>query len=70
LFGLSTEAQDDYFRALQFRNKWEASYTSEQDLVTAINYFRQAVEKDSNYALAYAGMADTYIEQDFSFMLF
>jgi TolB-like protein/DNA-binding winged helix-turn-helix (wHTH) protein/Tfp pilus assembly protein PilF len=56
------EAQDDYFRALHFRNKWEESYTSEQDLVTAINYFRQAVEKDSNYALAYAGMADTYIE--------
>ena len=59
---VNTEAQDDYFRALQFRNKWEASYTSEQDLVTAINYFRQAVEKDSNYALAYAGMADTYID--------
>ena len=56
------EAQENYFRALHFRNKWEESYTSEQDLVTAINYFRQAVEKDSNYALAYAGMADTYIE--------
>ena len=56
------EAQDDYFRALHFRNKWEESYTSEEDLVTAINYFRQAVEKDSNYALAYAGMADTYID--------
>jgi TolB-like protein/DNA-binding winged helix-turn-helix (wHTH) protein/Tfp pilus assembly protein PilF len=56
------EAQDDYFRALHFRNEWEESYTSEEDLVTAINYFRQAVEKDSNYALAYAGMADTYID--------
>jgi tetratricopeptide (TPR) repeat protein len=54
-------AQDDYFRALHFRHKWEASYASEQDLLTAISYFRQAVEKDSNYALAYAGMADTYI---------
>jgi TolB-like protein/DNA-binding winged helix-turn-helix (wHTH) protein/Tfp pilus assembly protein PilF len=58
---VNPEAQDDYFRALHFRNKWEASYTSEQDLLTAISYFRQAVEKDSNYALAYAGMADTYI---------
>jgi len=58
---VNSEAQDDYFRALHFRNKWEASYTSEQDLLTAISYFRQAVEKDSNYALAYAGMADTYI---------
>ena len=56
------EAQDDYFRALHFRNKWEASCASEQDLLTAISYFRQAVEKDSNYGLAYAGMADTYID--------
>jgi TolB-like protein/DNA-binding winged helix-turn-helix (wHTH) protein/Tfp pilus assembly protein PilF len=58
---VNPEAQDDYFRALQFRNIWEASYTNEQDLVTAINYFRQAVEKDSNYGLAYAGMSDIYI---------
>lgn len=58
---VNPEAQDDYFRALQFRNKWEASYTSEQDLVTAINYFRQAVQKDPNYGLAYAGVAYTYI---------
>jgi TolB-like protein/Tfp pilus assembly protein PilF len=56
------QAQDDYFRALHFRNKWETSYTSEQDLLTAIGYFRQAVEKDSNYGLAYAGMACTYID--------
>jgi hypothetical protein len=28
------EAQDDYFRALHFRNKWEESYTSEQDNLT------------------------------------
>jgi tetratricopeptide (TPR) repeat protein len=56
------EAQDDYFRALHFRNKWEASYTSEQDLLTAISYFTQATEKDSNYGLAYAGMAYTYID--------
>jgi TolB-like protein/DNA-binding winged helix-turn-helix (wHTH) protein/Tfp pilus assembly protein PilF len=59
---VNPEAQDDYFRALHFRNKWEASYASEQDLLTAISYFRQAVEKDSNYGLAYAGMAGTYIE--------
>jgi TolB-like protein/DNA-binding winged helix-turn-helix (wHTH) protein/Tfp pilus assembly protein PilF len=57
------KAQDDYFRALHFRNKWGASYTSEQDLLlTAISYFRQAVEKDSNYGPAYAGMAGTYID--------
>src|SRR4029077_3736795 len=50
------EAQDDYFRALHFLNKWEAwSNYSDQDLLAAIHYFRQAVEKDSNYGLAYAG---------------
>jgi TolB-like protein/DNA-binding winged helix-turn-helix (wHTH) protein/Tfp pilus assembly protein PilF len=51
-------AQDDYFRAMHFRNKYRYD---EQDLLTAISYFRQAIEKDSNYGLAYAGMADTYI---------
>jgi TolB-like protein/DNA-binding winged helix-turn-helix (wHTH) protein/Tfp pilus assembly protein PilF len=59
---VNPEAQDDYFRALHSQNIWEASYTSEQDLVTALSYFRQAVEKDSHYGLAYAGMADTYID--------
>ncbi|MGC1968759.1 MAG: tetratricopeptide repeat protein, partial [Candidatus Acidiferrales bacterium] len=58
------EAQDDYFRALHVRNKWAAttSHYSEQDLLGAISYFRQAIEKDPKYAPAYAGMADAYIE--------
>jgi TolB-like protein/Tfp pilus assembly protein PilF len=57
------EAQDDYFRALHSRNTWKAGSFpyGEQDLQTAISYFRQAIEKDPNYGLAYAGMADTYI---------
>jgi len=46
-------AQDDYLRALHFRNK--------RDLLTAISYFRQATEKDANYGPAYAGMAQAYI---------
>jgi TolB-like protein/DNA-binding winged helix-turn-helix (wHTH) protein len=58
------EAQDDYFRALHFRNKWEAgSYRyGEQDLLTAISYFRRAIEKDSSYGPAYAEMAATYTD--------
>ena len=51
------KAQDDYFRALLFQNK---SFR-EQDILTAISYFRQAIEKDSNYGPAYAGMANAYI---------
>ena len=54
---LDPEAQDDYFRGLQFRRKG-----SEQDLQTAISYFRQATEKDPNYGPAYAEMSDTYID--------
>jgi tetratricopeptide (TPR) repeat protein len=31
------------------------------DLETALSYFNQAIAKDPNYALAYSGLADTYI---------
>jgi TolB-like protein len=31
------------------------------DLKTAIQYFEQAIAKDPNYALAYAGLADAYV---------
>jgi TolB-like protein/DNA-binding winged helix-turn-helix (wHTH) protein/Tfp pilus assembly protein PilF len=51
---VDSEAQDDYLRALHFRNKG--------DLLTAIGCFKQAINKDPNYALAYAGMAATYID--------
>ena len=37
------------------------AFTREQDILTAISYFRQAIEKDSNYGPAYAGMANAYI---------
>ena len=58
------EAQDDYFHALHVRNKRAVTTThySEQDLLEAISYFRQATEKDPKYGPAYAGMADAYIE--------
>jgi tetratricopeptide (TPR) repeat protein len=60
---VNPEAQDYYFRALHSRNTWEAGSFphGEPDLQTAISYFRQAIEKDSNYGPAYAGMADAYI---------
>jgi len=31
-----------------------------EDMSKAVEYFRQATEKDPNYALAYAMLADTY----------
>jgi TolB-like protein/Flp pilus assembly protein TadD/predicted Ser/Thr protein kinase len=31
-----------------------------EDMLTAIRYYDKAIEEDKNYALAYAGLADTY----------
>jgi TolB-like protein/Tfp pilus assembly protein PilF len=49
------EAYQLYLRGVYYRNKWtEAGFTK------AIDYFKQAQERDPNYALAYAGLADAY----------
>jgi serine/threonine protein kinase/TolB-like protein/Tfp pilus assembly protein PilF len=44
-----------YLQGLFYWNKW-----TEDGFRKAITYFNQAVEKDPNYALAYAGLANTY----------
>ena len=63
------QAQDDYFRgryllglasAHQSKLTDKRQYT-ELDILTAIGHFKQAIEKDPAYALAYAGLADAYI---------
>ena len=52
---VNPEAQDLYFRGLYtFRGRDAAE--SEK----ALDYFRRAIEKDPNYAAAYAGLADVY----------
>jgi adenylate cyclase len=43
---------------LEGRSYWDKRTLS--DLETAISYFNQAIAKDPGYALAYAGLADTY----------
>jgi TolB-like protein/tetratricopeptide (TPR) repeat protein len=53
-----TAAYDSYLMGLYFWNK-----RSKDGLEKAINYFQQAVEKDPNFALAYALMADCYYLQ-------
>lgn len=53
-------AYDSYLMGLHF---W--GQRSKDGLEKAINYFQQAVEKDSNFALAYALMADCYYLQVF-----
>ncbi len=50
------EAYQAYIKGRHFWNK-----RNEAGLVKAIEYFRQAIETDQNYALAYAGLADAYL---------
>jgi serine/threonine protein kinase/Tfp pilus assembly protein PilF len=51
----SPEAYQLYLQGLFYWNKW-----TEEGFRKATDYFNQAVEKDPNYAQAYAGLADTY----------
>jgi len=50
------EAYELYLKGRFFWNK-----RSGADLRKAIEYFNQAIAKDPNYALAYAGLADSYL---------
>lgn len=49
------EAYQAYARGIFFWNK-----RTEDGLMRGIEYFKQAIEKDPEYALAWAGMADAY----------
>src|SRR5204862_4595814 len=49
------EAYQLYLQGLFYWNKG-----TEEGFRKATDYFNQAVEKDPNYAQAYAGLADTY----------
>jgi TolB-like protein/Tfp pilus assembly protein PilF len=51
----NTEAHEFYLKGRFFWNKRTAN-----DLKTAVTYFQKAIDKDPNYALAYAGLADSY----------
>jgi TolB-like protein/Tfp pilus assembly protein PilF len=51
----NSEAHDLYLKGRYFFAKREAD-----NLRRAIDYFNQAIAKDPNYALAYAGIADSY----------
>ncbi|HWY54931.1 MAG TPA: tetratricopeptide repeat protein [Terriglobales bacterium] len=55
----STSSSEAYQLYLNGRFQWNKR--TEEGLNKAIEYFRQSIEKDSNYALAYVGLADTYL---------
>ena len=52
----NTEAHQLYLRGRYFWNK-----RTGPDFRKAMDYFKQAIDQDSNYALAYAGLADSYV---------
>ena len=52
----NAEAYRLYLQGRHYWNRW-----TEEGFYKAIEYFQQAVEKDPNYALAYAGLADSYV---------
>jgi len=51
----NVEAYQFYLQGLFYWNKW-----TQADFNRAADYFTQATQKDPRYALAYAGLADTY----------
>ncbi len=52
----NAEAYRLYLKGRHFWNKW-----TEEGFYKAIEYFQQAIDKDPRYALAYAGLADSYV---------
>jgi TolB-like protein/Tfp pilus assembly protein PilF len=52
----SAEAHQLYLKGRFFWNK-----RTGPDLRKSIDYFQQAIDKDPNYALAYAGLGDSYV---------
>ena len=55
----SSEAQQLYLKGLFHFNK-RLGGNGSQEMEKGIKYFKQAIEKDPNYALAYAGLAASY----------
>jgi TolB-like protein/Flp pilus assembly protein TadD len=53
---VSPEAYEAYLKGRYFWN-----LRTEEGLKKGTEYFRQAIEKDPGYALAYAGLADSYV---------
>jgi TolB-like protein/DNA-binding winged helix-turn-helix (wHTH) protein len=53
---LNPEAYEAYLKGRYFIEKW-----TEEGTRVGRGYFEQAIQKDPNYALAYAGLADSYV---------
>jgi TolB-like protein len=58
-------AQNAQAYQLYLKGRYYWHKNTEQGYTEAINYFKQAIEIDSNYALAYSGLADSYALRDY-----
>jgi serine/threonine protein kinase/tetratricopeptide (TPR) repeat protein len=47
---------------LYLKGRYHANQATAEELKKAIDYFQQAIDSDPGYALAYAGLADTYCQ--------
>jgi TolB-like protein/DNA-binding winged helix-turn-helix (wHTH) protein/Tfp pilus assembly protein PilF len=59
---VNPQAYEAYLRGRFYLN---TQYTTSQGLNTATSYFEEAIRKDPNLALAYAGLADVYLNMAF-----
>jgi serine/threonine protein kinase len=57
---ISPQDSETYLLYLHARYYLDKQTTN--DVRTAIDYFQQAIDKDPGYALAYAGLADSYVQ--------
>ena len=57
----TTQNPEAYQLYLKGRYSWNKR--TQDGLLQAIRYFQEAIEKDPHYALAYAGLADSYLVQ-------
>jgi eukaryotic-like serine/threonine-protein kinase len=55
-----TTDPEAYQLYLKGRHQWNKS--TGESLKQAVEYYRQAIEKDPNFALAYSGLAETYVQ--------
>ena len=59
---VNPEAHEAYLKGLFYFNQF-----TEPDVRKSLGFFQQAIEKDPNYALGYAGLAGYYGEMSFGF---
>ncbi len=64
IYTKNTEAWDLYLRGMAYQRNWW-KFSEENDINFAINFFRQAIDKDTTFALAYNRLANATRNKEF-----